>query len=106
MADDFRMAPEEFLHKAELQDPTFLRDGVRVLVQELMELEASRHRSAERYESTAERRGQRNESRERPRHTRVGTIELAVPRVQDNSYFPSLLQARKRAESVLVAVVQ
>jgi transposase-like protein len=36
----------------------------------------------------------------------VGTIELSVPRVRDNSYFPSLLQPRKRAEQALVSVVQ
>jgi putative transposase len=106
MADDFRMALEDLLRKAELQEPDFLRDGARVLAQELMELEVSQHLGAERYERTAERRGQRNGTRERPWDTRVGTIELTVPRVRDNSYFPSLLQPRKRAEQALVAVVQ
>ncbi len=106
MADDFRMALEELLRKAELQEPDFLRDGVRVLAQELMNLEVSQHLGAERYERSDERRGHRNGSRERPWDTRVGTIELTVPRVRDNSYFPSLLQPRKRAEQALVAVVQ
>ena len=106
MADDFRMALEDLLRKAELQEPDFLRDGVRVLAQELMELEVSQHLGAERYERTADRRGQRNGTRDRPWDTRVGTIELTVPRVRDNSYFPSLLQPRKRAEQALVAVVQ
>src|SRR5437588_2679892 len=106
MADEFRMALEELLRKAELQDPEFLRDGVRLLAQEIMELEVSQHLGAERYERTGERRGHRNGSRERPWDTRVGTIELSVPRVRDNSYFPSLLQPRKRAEQALVAVVQ
>jgi putative transposase len=106
MADDFRMALEDLLRKAELQDPDFLRDGVRVLAQELMNLEVSQHLGAERYERSDERRGHRNGSRERPWDTRVGTIELTVPRVRDNSYFPSLLQPRKRAEQALVAVVQ
>jgi len=106
MADDFRMALEDLLRKAELQEPDFLRDGVRVLAQELMNLEVSQHLGAERYERSDERRGHRNGSRERPWDTRVGTIELTVPRVRDNSYFPSLLQPRKRAEQALVAVVQ
>jgi putative transposase len=96
----------ELLRKAELGDPDFLRDGVRVLAQELIELEVSQHLGAERYERTGERRGHRNGARERPWDTRVGTIELSVPRVRDNSYFPSLLQPRKRAEQALVAVVQ
>jgi len=106
MADDFRMALEALLRKAEVQDPDFLRDGVRVLAQELMELEVNQHVGAERYERTEERRGQRNGTRERPWDTRVGSIELSVPRVRDNSYFPSLLQPRKRTEQALVAVVQ
>ena len=106
MADDFRMALEDLLRKADLQEPDFLRDGVRVLAQELMNLEVSQHLGAERYERSDERRGHRNGSRERPWDTRVGTIELTVPRVRDNSYFPSLLQPRKRAEQALVAVVQ
>jgi transposase-like protein len=36
----------------------------------------------------------------------VGTIELKVPRVRDGSFFPSLLEPRKRAEQALAAVVQ
>ncbi|HZS94797.1 MAG TPA: IS256 family transposase [Chloroflexota bacterium] len=106
MADDFRMALEDLLRKAELQDPEFLREGVRVLAQELMELEVRQHLGAERYERTGERRGHRNGTRERPWDTRVGTIDLSVPRVRDNTYFPSLLQPRTVAEQALVAVVQ
>jgi putative transposase len=106
MADEFRMALEELLSKADLHDPTFLREGVRLLAQELMDLEVEQHLGANRYERTGERRGYRNGSRERPWDTRVGTIALQVPRVRDNSYFPSLLQPRKRAEQALVAVVQ
>jgi len=100
------MALEELLRKAELQDPNFLREGVRVLAQELMELEVSQHLGAERYERTGERQGHRNGTREREWDTRVGTIDLSVLRIRDNSYFPSLLQPRKRAEQALVAVVQ
>jgi putative transposase len=38
--------------------------------------------------------------------TRVGTIELAIPKVRPGTYFPSLLQPRRRAEHALLAVVQ
>ena len=61
---------------------------------------------AERYERALTRTGQRNGYREREWDTRVGTIELQVPRVRDGSFFPSLLEPRKRAERALVAVVQ
>jgi transposase-like protein len=84
----------------------FLRDGVRVLTQALMEIEVSQHLGAERHERTAERSGQRNGYREREWDTRVGTIGLRVPRVRDGSYFPTLLEPRKRAEQALVAVVR
>ncbi len=107
MADDLRMALIELLRKAELEkDTDFLREGVRLLSQELMELEVTQHLKAERYEHTAERTGQRNGYRDRPWDTRVGTIDLHVPRVRDGSFYPSLLEPRRRAELALTAVVQ
>jgi putative transposase len=107
MADDLRMALLELLRKAELErDADFLREGVRVLSQALLELEVTQHVGAERHERTLERTGQRNGYRERTWDTRVGTLDLRVPRVRDGSFFPSLLEPRKRAERALVAVVQ
>src|SRR5438270_9041347 len=50
--------------------------------------------------------GQRNGYRERTWDTRVGTLDLKVPRARDGSYFPSLLEPRKRAERALVALVR
>jgi Transposase, Mutator family len=38
--------------------------------------------------------------------TRAGTIDLAIPRVRNGSYFPSLPEPRRRAECALLAVVQ
>jgi putative transposase len=107
MADDLRIGLDALLRKAQLnEDIDFLREGVRVLSQAIMELEVTQHLGAERYERTTERQGQRNGYRERQWDTRVGTIELKVPRVRDTSFFPSLLDPRKRAERALVAVVQ
>ena len=84
----------------------FLKEGVRVFSQALMEVEVAQHPGAERYERSGERHGQRNGYRERSWDTRVGTLDLKVPRVRDGSYFPSLLEPRKRAERALVAVVR
>jgi putative transposase len=107
MADEMRMALETLLRKADVaQDVDFLREGARVFSEALMELEVTRHIGAERHERRPERTGQRNGYREREWDTRVGTIELRVPRVRDGSYFPSLLDPRKRGERALVAVVQ
>lgn len=106
MAGDLRMALNELLRKAEVEDVDFLREGVRVLSQALMELEVSQHLGAERHERTPERSGQRNGYRERQWDTRVGSIDLRVPRVRDGGFIPSLLTPRKRAERALVSVVQ
>jgi transposase-like protein len=107
MADALSMALTELLRKAEAEpDIDTLREGVRVLTQALMELEVAQHLGAERYQRTAERQGERNGYRERTWDTRVGTLELRVPRVRDGSFFPSLLEPRKRAERALVATVR
>jgi len=104
MADEIRIALEGLLRKAQLEgDTDFLRDGVRVLTQALMEVEVSQHLGAEKHERTSERTGQRNGYREREWDTRVRTVELRVPRVRDGSFFPALLERRKRAERALVA---
>jgi len=107
MADELKMALDELLRKVALErDADFLREGVRVMSQALMELEVTQHVGAERHERTAGRTGQRNGYRERDWDTRVGTLELRVPRVRDGSYFPSLFEPRRRAEQALAAVVQ
>jgi transposase-like protein len=101
------MALDGVLRKAlDGGDADFLREGVRALAEGLMELEVAQHVGAGKHERTAERTGYRNGYRERLWDTRVGTVELAVPRVRDGSFFPSLLEPRRRAERALTAVVQ
>src|SRR5579864_6370085 len=107
MADETRMALLATLRKAGLdQDVDFLREGVRVLAEAVMDAEVTQHLGAAPHERTAERTGQRNGYRERQWDTRVGSINLQVPRVRDGSYFPTLLEPRRRAERALLAVVQ
>jgi putative transposase len=77
-----------------------------VLAAAIMDLEVEQHLGAGRHERTPERRGQRNGYRDRQWDTRVGTVDLRVPRIRDGSYFPALLEPRTRAERALVAVVQ
>jgi putative transposase len=107
MADD-RMAVLETVRKAMADgDIDFLREGVRVLAQAVMEAEVTELTGVPRGERDPERRlTSRNGYRERRWDTRVGTLELAIPRVRDGSYFPSLLEPRRRAERALLAVVQ
>jgi transposase-like protein len=107
MAETVSMALADLVRKAEEHgDVDFLREGVRVLTQALMEIEVSQQLGAERYERTGERVGQRNGYRERDWDTRVGTIGLRVPRVREGGYVPGWLEPRKRAEQALVAVVR
>src|SRR5215470_17820798 len=107
MADTLSMALAELLRKADAEpDLDTLREGVRVLTQALMELEVAQHLGAERYQRSPERHGERNGYRDRTWDTRVGTLELRVPRVRDGSFFPGLLEPRKRAERALVATVR
>jgi putative transposase len=99
MAETLSMALAELLRKADAEpDVDTLREGVRVMTQALMELEVAQHLGAERYQRSPERQGERNGYRNRDWDTRVGTLELRVPRVRDGSFFPGLLEPRKRAE--------
>ena len=106
MARD-RMDVLELLRKqAPEADVDFLREAMGVLVQAIMEAEVAAQIGAERGERSASRLTQRNGYRDRPWDTRVGTVELQIPRVREGSYFPSLLEPRRRSERALLAVVQ
>jgi putative transposase len=107
VADELRIGLSELLRKAMIeQDADFLKEGVRVLCQALMEMEVQEHVGAARHERSPGRTGQRNGYRQRSWDRRVGTVELKVPRVRDGGYFPSLLEPRRKAERALSAVVQ
>ena len=89
----------------EQDDVDALREGVRVLAQAVMETEVSSQIGAAPYERNSERVAYRNGYRTRRWDTRVGTIELKIPKVTAGAYFPSLLEPRRRAEKALQAVV-
>jgi transposase-like protein len=107
MADD-SMALLDSVRKAiEEGDGDFLRETVHLLAQGLMEAEVTEITGVPKGERAPDRRlTSRNGYRDRRWDTRVGTIDLAIPRVRDGSYFPSLLEPRRRAERALLAVVQ
>ena len=73
---------------------------------QLIDLEAEEVIGARRYERTPERQTHRNGTRERQLETRVGEITVKIPKLRQGSYFPSILEARKRSEEALLAVVQ
>ena len=83
-----------------------LREMVREFAQRLMAAEVDAVVGAGWGEHSAERVNLRNGYRARPFDTRVGSIELAIPKLRQGSYFPDwLLDPRRRAEKALVAVV-
>ncbi len=87
-------------------DESFLQEGLRQLTQTVVELEAAEKIGAGHYERSPERKTYRNGHRDRVWETRVGEIPLRIPKVRDGSYFPSLLEPRRRSEKALLAVVQ
>jgi len=89
----------------EEDDVDLLREGVRVLAQAVMETEVSGQIGAAPYERSGARSAYRNGYRTRTWDTRVGTIELKIPKVTAGTYFPSLLEPRRRAEKALHAVI-
>jgi len=98
----------QLLDKAEAgADPEFLRDGLRLLAQELMDVEVTQLVGAAPYERSDTRVTSRNGYREREWDTRVGTIDLQIPKLrQGKSYFPGLVEPRRRHERALLSVVQ
>ena len=86
--------------------PDLMRSLLQTMVNALLSADADAVCGAEYGEASPERRAQRNGYRHRDLDTRVGTIDVAVPRLRTGSYFPDwLLERRKRAESALITVV-
>src|SRR5256714_12521311 len=84
----------------------FVREAVAIVARELMEAEVAAEIGAGYGEVSAERLTHRNGYRPRPWETRVGEIELLIPRKrQGSAYFPSFLEPRRRSEQAIVAVV-
>ena len=93
-----RMDLLELLRKGGMDgDVDFLREALRVLVEGIMDAEVSSRIGAEYGERSPERVTQRNGYRSRAWDTRVGTMELHIPKLREGSYFPSLLEPRRRS---------
>ena len=83
-------------------DVDFLREALRVLLDGIMDAEVSAQIGAEHGKRSPERVGYRN----RTWDTRVGTMELHIAKLREGSYFPSLLEPRRRSEKALLSVIQ
>jgi transposase-like protein len=97
----------EWLRKQlEGDENDLLREMVREFAERLMAAEVDALTGAGWGEQSPERVNHRNGYRRRPFDTRVGSIDLAIPKLRRGSYFPDwLLDPRRLAEKALVAVV-
>ncbi len=86
-------------------DIDVLRRGAEMLYQALIEAELSERIGAERFERSDSRLTQRNGHRERTLSTKAGDLELKIPKLREGSFFPSLLERRRRVDRALFAVV-
>jgi transposase-like protein len=94
---------EAHLQRAE---PDLLRSMLTTFVQALMSADADAVCGAEFGTRSPDRTNRRNGYRPREWDTRAGTVELAIPKLREGSYFPDwLLERRKRAEQALTSVV-
>ena len=103
MTED-RMALVELAEK--YADGDLLRELGQLVLQRLMEAEADARCGAGLHERSPARVNQRNGYRERTLETRLGRLDLKIPKLRSGSYFPSFLEPRKASEQALVAVVQ
>jgi transposase-like protein len=103
MTED-RLPLAELLQKA--GDGDFLRTVAEAVLQLLMETDVENVIGAGRHERSVERLNYRNGFRDRTLDTRLGQLQLRVPKLRQGSYFPPFLEARKMSEKALVAVIQ
>ena len=86
--------------------PDLMRDLLQTMINALLSADADAVCGAEWGRPSPERTAQRNGYRHRPLDTRVGTIDVAVPKLRKGTYFPEwLMERRKRSEAALITVV-
>lgn len=81
-----------------------MREAMSLVLQELIEAEATAAIGAARYERTDERVTHRNGSRTRLLSTKAGDVELHIPKFREGSILPTLLEPRRRIDRALWAV--
>ena len=82
-----------------------IRESVRMVMQELIDAEATAAIGAARYQRTETRTTERNGVRGRLLATKAGDVELRIPKLRKGSFFPSILEPRRRIDQALYAVV-
>jgi putative transposase len=86
-------------------DIDVVRRGVEFILQALIDAEATARIGAERFERAATRTTQRNGTRDRLLSTKAGDVDLKIPKLRQGSFFPSILERRRRIDRALFGVV-
>jgi putative transposase len=86
-------------------DLDVIREGLALVLQALIDAEATEVIGAGRYERSAARTTHRNGFRARLLSTKAGDVELRIPKLREGSFFPALLEPRRRIDRALLAVV-
>ena len=86
-------------------DLDVIRQALTLVLQALIEAEAAQQIGASRYERTETRTTHRNGTRGRLLSTKAGDVELRIPKLREGSFFPALLEPRRRIDRALLAVV-
>jgi len=81
-----------------------IRESVRLVMQDLIEVDVAEQIGAGRYERTESRTTQRNGSRPKLISTQAGDVELAIPKLRQGSFFPVILERRRRIDQALAGV--
>jgi transposase-like protein len=100
------MTHQALLDHLDGADTDLLRRVLEHALQRLIEAEASEQIGAERHERNSARTTYRNGARPRSLDTGAGRLELQIPKLRSGSFFPSLLEPRRRLDRALLAVVQ
>jgi putative transposase len=82
-----------------------VREALALVLQALIDAEATEVIGADRYQRSANRTTHRNGSRSRLLSTKAGDVELRIPKLREGSFFPALLEPRRRIDRALLAVV-
>jgi putative transposase len=86
-------------------DLDVIREALGLVLQALIEAEAAQQIGASRYERTETRTTHRNGTRGRLLSTKAGDVVLRIPKLREGSFFPALLEPRRRIDRALLAVV-
>jgi putative transposase len=101
-----RVSLLDLLRNAGIDHAEFLRATVEQVLQHLREADVTARIGAARSVRTGDRQTQRHGHRDRDGETRMGTLHLQMPQRRRGSYFPDLLEPRRRSEQALTAVIQ